>query len=417
MRFRLQIDRSKGGANCANPAPELRSRRFRAVLIAPNRTLGRQLLAQAGEEPDLEIIHQLNSYPSFEALASAARTQNPDLVFLDVSSDLDTACGLIGSLASLCPDIHVIGLDHHQDSETLIRALRVGATEFLYTPFQPAEMRDALARIDRLRSAGEVCSGTPGRVIAFSSAKPGAGATTLATHTALALRAATGQRVLLMDLNLDGGMVGSGLPSLPRHSVLDGIERAGSLDAAQWSALTESAGRIEVLAAPPAPYDGEVDSERFRALLASARLAYDWIVLDLPTVFHRRSSLALAEADRGFIVTTTELPSLHLARRAAEWLRQRGFGGERYQILANRAGFSTWLDQKVLCELLNSRVAATIPYDFRSLQGLPRFGDMPGLDTKLGASLRQFAVLLAGADSPGSGAVSPARELRLAAAG
>jgi pilus assembly protein CpaE len=416
MKSWFQIGRPKGTATRTDHTPELRSPRFRAFLIAPNRTLGGQLLVRAGEEPDLEIVHQLDSYPPLEALASVARAHKPDIVFLDLSSDLDTACGLIQSLASLCPNIFVIGLDESNDSETLIRALRVGATEFLHAPFQPDEMRGALTRIDRLRRAGEDSSGTSGRVIAFSSAKPGAGATTLATQTALALHAATGRRVLLVDLNLEGGLVGTGLTPSPRHSVLDGIERGGALDATQWSALTEYAGHIEVLAAPQVPYDGEVDSERLHALLASARQAYDWIVLDLPTVFDSRSLLALAEADRGFIVTTTELASLHLARRAADRLRQCGFGGDRYHILANRAVFSTLLDQRVMCDVLRSQVFATIPNDYRSLHELPRFGDMPRANTELGASLRRLAALLAGARSPGSGAFSPECELRPAVA-
>lgn len=416
MRFRVQIGRPKGTATRPGAEPELRSRRFRALLIAPNRDLSRQLLVRAGEEPDLEIVHQMDSYPSFEALASSSLAHKPDIVFLDVASDLDTACGLIQSLTSLYPDIHVIGLDERKDSETLIRALRFGATEFLQAPFQPDEMRGALARIDRLRRVGEIPSDASGRVIAFASAKPGAGATTLATQTALALRAATGQRVLLVDLNLEGGLVGAGLAPGPRHSVLDGIEQVGSLDRAKWSALTEYAGQIEVLAAPQVPYDGEVDSERLHALVASARLAYDWIVLDLPAVFHNRSLLALAEADRGFIVTTTELPSLHLARRAADWLRRCGFGADRYQILANRAVFSILLDQRVMCEVLNGQVFATIPNDYRSLHELSRFGDMPRANTELGASLRRLAALLAGTRSPGSGALSHACELRPAVA-
>jgi pilus assembly protein CpaE len=416
MRLGFRIGRKKQTPQPAAAPPDPRSRRFRAFVIAPNRALGQQLLARAGERPDLEIAHQLDSYPSFEALAAPARALRPDLVFLDLASDLDTACGLIRSLTTLCPDIHVIGLSEHRDSDVLMRALRVGATEFLAAPFQPAEMSGALARVRRLRHAGGFSSDAPGRVIAFSSAKPGAGATTLATQTALALRAATGRRVLLVDLNLEGGLVGEGIVPAPRYSVLDAVGRAGPLNAAQWSELTEYAGHIEVLAAPRVPHDGELDGERLHTLLASARQAYDWVVLDLPAVFHPRSLLALVEADRGFIVTTTEMPSLHLVRRASDWLRQCGFGAGRYQVIVNRAVYSSVLDQRVTCDLVDGQVFATLPNDYRTLHELSRFGDLPGADTELGASLRRLAVLLAGAPSPAPGALSETRGLRPAVA-
>jgi len=146
-------------------------------------------------------------------------------------------------------------------------------------------------------------------------------------------------------------------------------------------------------------------------------LAYDWIVVDLPTVFQLRSQLVLLEADQGFVVTTTELPSLHLARRASDWLRQYGFGKERCQLLVNRAAFSALLDRRVVDDVLNCPVFATLPDDYRTLHDLECFGETPSRDTELGASLHRLAVLLAGKRNTGSAALSNAMGLRPAMAG
>ncbi|MDP2999096.1 MAG: AAA family ATPase [Bryobacterales bacterium] len=393
-----------------------RPARFSALLIAPNRSLGGQLLARTGEDLDLAVTHQLDSYPSPEALAALVDSSKPDLVFVDLATDIEAACGLIRTLAAHHPDIYVVGLDQRKDSETVMKVLREGATEFLHSPFEPAELRGALARIDRLRRSSGSARATSGTVIAFTSAKPGAGATTLATQTALALRALTGQRILLLDFNFEGGLVGAGIAPAPRYSVIDALDQAHSLDVTKWSMLTEYTGHIDLLAAPQDPYEGEVEPETIHALLASARLAYDWIVVDLPAVFQLRSQVVLFEADQGFVVTTTELPSLHLARRASAWLAQYGFGKERCRLLVNRAAFSASLDRKVVDDVLNCPAYATLPNDYRTLHDLRRFGETPGRDTELGASLHRFAARLAGSRDTGSPAPSQALGLRPAMA-
>ena len=68
------------------------------------------------------------------------------------------------------------------------------------SPIQEA----AISRIQKLLqpAGGERESG---KVVVFSSAKPGSGASTLAMQTAYALRRASGKRVLLADFDLMAG--------------------------------------------------------------------------------------------------------------------------------------------------------------------------------------------------------------------
>ena len=145
MELRLRMKRPQTAAGDPESAPMTRPARFSALLIAPNRSLGGQLLARTGEGLDLAVTHQLDSYPSLEALATLVGSGRPDLVFVDLATDLEAACGLIRTLAALHPDIYVVGLDQRKDSETLMKVLREGATEFLHSPFEPAEVRGAPA--------------------------------------------------------------------------------------------------------------------------------------------------------------------------------------------------------------------------------------------------------------------------------
>ncbi len=66
----------------------------------------------------------------------------------------------------------------------------------------------------------------PGSLVAFTSAKPGSGASTLAAQTAFALRRTTSQRVLLADFDLMGGIIGFYLKLTNTKSLLDALQIA-----------------------------------------------------------------------------------------------------------------------------------------------------------------------------------------------
>jgi pilus assembly protein CpaE len=129
--------------------------------------------------------------------------------------------------------------------------------------------------------------------------------------------------------------------------------------------------------------------------LDRARRGYDWILLDLPAVFHRASLLALPEADRAFLVTTAELPSLHLARKAVGFLAQLGFGPDRVRVLVNRVEPKSGLTNADMEKILNAPVHRSFPNDYFSLDRALVEGQPLGPDCELAKEIRKFAGSLA----------------------
>src|SRR6266851_6087419 len=168
-----------------------------ALLIAPNRDLAQQFTAALTDTHAFQILADLKSYPPPQTLEIRARQLKPDVVLLDLSTDLATAVELIRFIVGLTPPVHVLGLHTSNDSQAILQSLRAGATEFLCAPFDPAIQRAAVARLRRLCAPEPVAPAKTGQVIAFSSAKPGSGASTVATQTAFALQRLTGKRILL----------------------------------------------------------------------------------------------------------------------------------------------------------------------------------------------------------------------------
>ena len=106
--------------------------------------------------------------------------------------------------------------------------------------------------------------------MAFSSAKPGSGASTLAAQAAFALRRATSQRVLLADFDLMGGMIGFYLKLTNTKSLLDALQMAERLQDGAWASCVAVADGVDILPAPETPYAG-ADRRRAAARGAGTR--------------------------------------------------------------------------------------------------------------------------------------------------
>ena len=139
-----------------------------------------------------------------------------------------------------------------------------------------------------------------------------------------------------------------------------------------------------------------VDPERLNAVLESARKYYEWIVIDLPVVFHRTSLITFSEADKCFLVSTSELPSLHLTRRAISMLATLGFNKERYKVVVNRVNRRDGLAEADLEKMFNYPVYSTFPNDYFALHRVVTLGEPLGGEGDLGKAVESLASRLSG---------------------
>ena len=211
-----------------------RSTNYRS-LISPNRRIADQFLESLGRgrSKSWRICGRTRPFQTLiRGFDSYARRS------VGCRFELDVAGELIKSVTSQ-PPVHVIGLHTNNDSDAILRSLRYGASEFLYAPFDVSIQEAAISRIQKLLqpSGGERESG---KVVVFSSAKGGSGASTL-MQTASALRRASGKRVLLADFDLMAGSLGFYLNLEQPILLVDLILSADHLDHDTWSTMTADA--------------------------------------------------------------------------------------------------------------------------------------------------------------------------------
>jgi len=361
-----------------------------AIMIAPDRDLAGLFAGTIRQTMAFQVSADLKSYPTRQALEVKLRQIRPDVVLLDVASDLNGACELIRWISASNEPALVVGLHWKDDPDAILKSLRAGASEFLHAPFEPASQREAISRIQRLRMPESSEPQAVGALVAFTSAKPGAGASTLAAQTAFALRKATGKRVLLADFDLLAGTVAFHLRLTHNQSLVEAMEYVSTGDVRLLSSLTVNCDGVDILPAPLAPWTSEIESDRLHAVLELVRGMYEWVVVDLPVVFEPISLMTLSDADAAFVVATPELPSLHLARKAVTTLQQLGFPTERFQLLINRT------DRKSIAipdieKLFNCRVHSRFPRDVAALHRAVTLARPLDSESELGRSIDTLA--------------------------
>jgi pilus assembly protein CpaE len=368
-----------------------------ALLIAPDRNLADQFLATLRRSHAFQILADLKSYPTAQVLDIRLRQLKPDVVLLDLGSDTNLACDLIPVVAAARPQVLLIGLHSKNDADVLVRSLRLGATEFLFAPFDEQVQKEVVARLRKMKQPEPAAEEREmGKVLAFSSAKPGSGASTLASQVALALRNRTSKRVLVLDFDLLGGSLGFYLKLDYTQSVLDALRNAHRLDPALWSEITVNSGGLDVMPAPEEPYDQPVDQGKLHDVLTYARLLYDWVIVDLPVIFERTSLMTTSEADRVYVITTPELPSLHLARKAVNLLRQLGLGKDRCFVVVNRSQRGGGIDPEGMEKIFNSPIHAMFPNDLWELNRIVTLGEPLDAGSELGKAVDGLAAQLCG---------------------
>ena len=203
-----------------------------------------------------------------------------------------------------------------------------------------------------------------------------------------------------------GGTIGFYLKLSHNYSLVDALQHADRLDPALWNSLTVNYGGVDILPAPALPYAEAVDPAKLRMLIEQARHVYDWVVVDLPTVFSRTSLMAISECERAYLISTAELPSLHLTRRALTMVEQMGFPKDRFHVLVNRVSRRDSMGPEHIEGLFGCKVHARLPNDYFSLHRVVTLGQPLGAESELGKAIESVAARLCGsvAERKGIGA-------------
>lgn len=312
-------------------------------------------------------VQEFDSYPA--NLDDAPRTLNRDfdVVLVDLDSDPKYALDLV---KSICTNglATVMVYSAIADPDLLRQSMHAGAREFLTPPLNPRIMAEALVRASAPRSAARPAKKADGRLLVFLSAKGGSGVTTLACNFAVSLAQESGQRTLLIDLNLPlgGAAINFGLKA--EHSIDDAFQNFRSLDSRFLSSLLEEYGSgLSLLAAPSELVPTHVSDDAINMLLEVARQDFEYVVVDAGSKLNLQHTRLFDESATVYLVTQVGLAELRNSNRLIS--RLSAAGGPKLEIVINRYDpLNPEIDEEYITEALTRPAQWKIPNDFAAVR-------------------------------------------------
>jgi pilus assembly protein CpaE len=192
--------------------------------------------------------------------------------------------------------------------------------------------------VARRNGARAESGGAKGRMICVLGPKGGIGKTLTTVNLAVSL-ADEGQRVVVVDLDLQFGDCGLALGLEPKKTIYDLVTSGGAMDAEKIDAyLAEHESGVRVLLAPMRPDQaGAVTVEFLRDLYTALRFANDFVIVDTPPGFTPEVIASVDSSTHVCMVGTLDSLSLKNTKLGLETLELMGYEGERINLVLNRA--------------------------------------------------------------------------------
>ena len=264
--------------------------------------LSEALAEDIGTEVDLRVGGLKAWAPG---LLVAERTPSVLLLEIDVDDREDmTALGPLSAEASRS-HVPIVATASDLSPATVRQLLREGVADFIPQPIDRAEVLDVLRSADHKARRRQQRSPAQGRVLTFSRATGGAGATTLAVNVAHALACSQREtKVCLIDLDLQFGAVALQLELDPTAGLFDIAQARQSFDPSLFlSSLVEHQSGLRVLPSPSAPLSLEaLRPAVVNALLELARVEFDYVIVDLPCALTGWTETVLSHSDLVYLV-------------------------------------------------------------------------------------------------------------------
>ena len=220
-----------------------------------------------------------------------------------------------------------------QQPATIVASMRAGAGEYLDHNAGSDGLLEALTRFSSNRTRTRGGAGKA-RIFTFLSAKGGAGATTAAVNTAVALQQSHGNVVLV-----DFAYVGHAQLHLnlrPSFGVPDALENLHRLDASLLDGLmTTSKDGLHLLAGPQQPYPAVPTPAELARLFDLLVSHYRYVVVDASSRHDSTTRLLSDLSNAVLMVAQTDVVSLWSASRIHAFLEE-GAGRNRLRIVLNR---------------------------------------------------------------------------------
>jgi|WetSurMetagenome_2_1015567.scaffolds.fasta_scaffold87859_2 pilus assembly protein CpaE len=296
--------------------------------------------------------------PSFQRIVEA----NPQVIIIDMHA-AEAGLLTLQVLHDALPGTWLFVVSESNDAPLIIKTMQAGAREFLLMPLTAAALTEALARyygerakIGRIKETG--------KIYCVTSAKGGAGTTSVAVNLAVAIASARGTKSALLDLGTPVGDVAEYLNLKPRFSIADALNSAAHLDPVLLESYISRSSGVSVMPGyrefHPDPFVPETLGRIFRVFNES----YTHTFVDLAcSQDYGQMQIAAEYSTSILVVLTPELPALWRTDRLIRLFEKTG-GIDRLLLIVNRSSKNREISIREIEKTLGRRVFWSLPNNY-----------------------------------------------------
>jgi pilus assembly protein CpaE len=316
--------------------------------------------------PDDPMFELVGVTEGVDDTVATLRSKGADALLLACQGrEDDRSLQIIDAARREMPDLPIIVLSTSSPNGFLKRAFTVGASDMALFPQTKEQLRFTMSKaIARAPRAGVSLDRKDGRLVCVLGPKGGTGKTLTSCNLAVAL-ALAGQKVLVIDLDLQFGDVALCLGLPPERTMYDLALSPGSLDADKLAdyVMTHDTG-VDVLLAPARPDQASaITIELLRDVLVAARTTYDFVIADTPPGFTAEVIATIDSSSDLVMVGTLDSLSLKNTKLGLETLALMDYDPSKIQLVLNRADTRVGISQHDVVTVLGSEPNVFIPSD------------------------------------------------------
>lgn len=302
----------------------------------------------------------------FTKAYNGVKELNNSLVIVDISEYPEQALNFISKITTEFSNCKVVALSDKPNVDLVIRAMRVGATDFLPLPLIKKDFFEVLEKLYNDFTGGKQKK-SKCRVITVYSNKGGVGKTSVATNLALELSKITKENVALIDLNFQLGDVTTFLDLKPSFNISYMLQNLDKINEDfLLSTLEKYKGTsLYVLADPPYFKEtDEISANSITKLFNILRETFSYVIVDTSAGFDKKSMTALENSDLVLLTMIVNLPAIRNCQRCLEFFEKLELDKNKIQLLVNRFMESDEIKAEDVEEALGKKIYWKIPNNY-----------------------------------------------------
>ena len=304
-----------------------------ATFILDKNENSREILKSYLEELNFESdVSTFDDYK--KALEEIKSSEKQAVVFADISESNFDDNNIIEAIKLFTPQIIITSSDY--STNTIVKAMRLGAKEFLPKPIIKEDLKHVL---EIFRNTTVDTSDNNTKIITVYSNKGGIGKTTVATNLAVELAKTTRDKVALIDLNLQLGDISTFLNINPTFDVGYVINNLISKkEEALITAFEHYEGTSLYILSDPA-YIEQAESItplQLEELLNALKKIFSYIVIDMSSNIDENSLKILDKSDMILFTSIVNIPAIRNAQRCLNLFKSRRYPDDKVKLIINR---------------------------------------------------------------------------------